>query len=164
MYIKRIFRFHLVTAWILFLLTSCTNNTDRSDFGQVTNGAEDVSIVNLIATPERYDGKVVRVDGVVILEFEGNAIYMTKADAENHISKNSIWLDLDYSKFGIPEKEPSDPEQLKQAVSKAKRLKNMSGKYALIEGVFDKNSRGHLGLCSGSIKVTRIAHFSVKKP
>lgn len=150
---------------VFLLLTSCSKHADgQSDFGQTTNGAEDVSIVNLIATPERYDEKVVRIDGVMILEFEGDAIYMTKADAENHVFKNAISLVLDYPKFGIPEKEPSDPEQLKQAISKAKMLKEMSGKYVLIEGIFDKDSRGHLGLFSGSIKVTRIAHFSMKKP
>ncbi|WP_459815311.1 hypothetical protein [Geotalea toluenoxydans] len=159
---KNMLKFQLAMV-ILLLVTSCSSNTDRSDFGQLTDGAKEVSIVSLIATPERYDGKVVRVYGVLVLEFEGDAIYITKADAENHIFKNSISLQIDYAKLGIPEKEPSDPEQRRQMVAKAKSLKSLTKKYVLIEGVFDKNTRGHLGLSSGSINVTRIAHFSEKK-
>ena len=163
MYLKRILRLHVVVIGIVTLLISCRNKSSQCDFGKVSNGAENVSIVNIIATPARYDGKVVRANGVLTLEFEGNAIYITKADAENHVSKNSIWLDLDYSTLGIPENKPSDPEELKRATAIARKLKNLSGKYVLIEGIFDKNSNGHLGLFSGSIKVTRIAHFGEKK-
>ncbi len=163
MHINYILRFRQIAVGILFFLTSCSHHADQSDFGQVNNAAEDVSIINLIATPERYSGKVVRVDGVLVLQFEGDAIYISKADAENSVSKNSISLQIDYSKLGIPEKEPSDPEQRKQMLSKAKSLKGMIGKSVLIEGFFDKNSRGHLGLSSGSINVTRVARFSEKK-
>lgn len=157
-------RFKIISAAVILLLfAACSHNADQHDFGQVNNGAEDVSIVNLIATPERYSGKVIRVDGVMVLQFEGDAIYLSKADAENHVFKNSISLQVDYPKLGIPEKEPSELEQRKQMLAKANSLKNMIGKYVLIEGVFDKNVRGHLGLSSGSISVTRIAHFSGKK-
>ena len=52
-----------------------------------------VSIVNLIATPEKYDGKLVRIFGFVKLEFEGTGIYLTEADLKNYLGKNGLWLD-----------------------------------------------------------------------
>lgn len=163
-YNKLTFKIQIITAIIVFSLTSCTNSNDQLDFGQAAKEIEDISIINLIATPERFSGKTVRVTGVIVLEFEGNALYLSAADAERNVFKNAVWLELNYSKFGIPEKKPSDPEQLKQAKRIAKSLENMDGKYVLIEGIFDNNSSGHLGLFSGEINVTRIARFSVKKP
>ncbi len=39
-----------------------------------------ISLINLIATPERYHGKWVRVQGVANFEFEGNALFLHKED------------------------------------------------------------------------------------
>jgi hypothetical protein len=36
--------------------------------------AESVSLINLIATPEKYQGKLVQVEGVCLIEFEGWAL------------------------------------------------------------------------------------------
>ncbi|RII28371.1 MAG: hypothetical protein CXR31_00295 [Geobacter sp.] len=90
------------------------------------------------------------------LEFEGDAIYLSASDAERHITKNGIWVDVNYPKLGIPETKPSDPEQLKKVMVKVKSLESMNGKYVVIEGVFDMNSHGHLGLYSGSLNVERM--------
>lgn len=160
---KEIFRLVTFAVIGLLLLVGCSKPNDQSGFGQTSSGAKDTSIAALIATPERYSGKMIRITGVMILELEGNAIYVSKSDAGKHVFKNSIWLELDHSKLGIPENEPSDPEQLKQAISKAKRLKGMSGKYVILEGIFDKDSRGHLGLFSGTVNVTRIEQPKVDR-
>jgi hypothetical protein len=53
----------------------------------------DVSIVELLANPLRYDGKQVQVIGFLRREFEGDAIYLHHEDFEYAISKNAIWLD-----------------------------------------------------------------------
>src|SRR6188472_601053 len=50
------------------------------------------SIVSLLATPERYAGKTVRVHGFVRLEFEGDAIYLHKEDFDQRLTSNAIWL------------------------------------------------------------------------
>ncbi len=39
-----------------------------------------VSLINLIATPEKYNGKWVRVIGVARFEFEGDALFLSKSD------------------------------------------------------------------------------------
>lgn len=53
-----------------------------------------VSIIDLIANPDRYDGKLVQLSGFVNLEFEEDAVYLHKDDWKYGISKNRINLDL----------------------------------------------------------------------
>jgi len=90
-----------------------------------------VSIIQLIATPEKFDGKRVAVMGYLRLEFEGNAIYIHKEDYERRIVKNGVWV-----------------SPLKGICEKPRSL-NL--KYVLLEGRFDANNNGHMGLNSGSI-------------
>lgn len=57
-------------------------------------GICEVSIINLIAYPERFHKKKVRVVGVASIQFEGTAIYLTKDCYKYHIYKNAIWIDV----------------------------------------------------------------------
>jgi hypothetical protein len=92
---------------------------------------ESVSIVQLIATPEKYNGKVVQVAGFLRLEFEGDTIYLHEDDYNHGIHKNGLWV---VRNAKIDEK--------------ASKL-NMH--YVVLEGTFDASNQGHLGLNSGSI-------------
>jgi hypothetical protein len=99
-------------------------------------GTKAVSIINLIATPEKYHDEKVIIKGYAVLEFEGDAIYLSKEDAEYGITRNALYLDV-------------DAEQLRNY------QKDSQG-YVLVEGKFDANSHGHLALFSGVIKeITR---------
>ncbi len=100
-----------------------------------------VSIVQLIATPEKYDRKVVQVRGFLRLEFEGNTIYLHEDDYRHGIGKNGLWV---VRNARIDEK--------------ADKL-NMH--YVVLEGTFDASNEGHLGLNSGAI--TNIT-FAVVSP
>src|SRR5689334_5615455 len=51
------------------------------------------SIIQLIARPELYDGKLVRVIGFIHFEFEGDGIYVHKEDWEHHIYDNGLWVE-----------------------------------------------------------------------
>ena len=103
----------------------------------------DVSLVQLIANPKSYDGKVVRVIGFVRLEFEGNAIYLHQDDYKHGIPKNGLWIDV------------TDNMRKKKA--------DFDQKYVLLEGTFDVNDTGHMGLWSGSIqKISRCQVWSEK--
>lgn len=90
------------------------------------------SIINLIATPEKYHNKDVQVIGVVNLEFESNELCLSKSDLEYHINNNCLWIELG-SEISYEE------------------AQNLNGKYAIIEGTFDMNNKGHLGMYAGSI-------------
>lgn len=96
----------------------------------------DVSMIQLIATPEKYQGQRVRILAFLRIEFEGNAVYLHKEDYEKAIYRNGLWIDLP------------------KGTSSSKGLSNQ---YVLVEGVFDGNRKGHLDLWSGTIgDVTRL--------
>jgi hypothetical protein len=50
-----------------------------------------VSLIQLIATPEKYDGVAIRLIGYLRLEFEGNALYLHREDYERGLP-NGIWI------------------------------------------------------------------------
>jgi hypothetical protein len=91
-----------------------------------------VSILQLITTPEKYDGKLIEVTGFIKLEFEGTAIYLHQEDYKNHIYKNSIWLTMSKETLYSLQKECSE-------------------KYGSVCGTFKAEPKGHFGLFSGTI-------------
>jgi len=97
--------------------------------------ATDASIIQLVANPERYHGKFVRVIGFVHLEFEGNAIYLHREDFENGLDKNSLWLSV--------------ADEIRKESAK------YNDKYVLVEGTFNSQNRGHMGINSGAIENIR---------
>ena len=100
---------------------------------------EHISIISLIANPDRYDGKKVLIRGFVVIEFEGDAIYLSETDYRQMLSKNAIAIDTG---------------------TRLADLKKMSGRYITLEGVFNASNLGHLGLFSGTIiNITRIIDF-----
>ena len=104
----------------------------------------DVSLISLIATPKEFDGKQVRVKGFARLEFEGTAIYVHREDYLQGITKNGLWLDVEFNS------KKSGP--------------STNNRYVIVEGVFSMKNRGHFGLWSGSIlSITRMDPWSVRK-
>lgn len=95
--------------------------------------AKDVTMVQLIATPEKYDGQLVRVIGVGNLEFEGNCISLSREDLKYGIG-NSIWIELGQKTISYNE------------------AKEFNGAYVIVEGIFDKDDCGHMDMFCGSIK------------
>jgi hypothetical protein len=57
-----------------------------------------VSMIDLIANPELFDGKKVMVQGYAHFEFEGDAIYLHKEDFLYGSLRNSLWLEIDHTK------------------------------------------------------------------
>jgi hypothetical protein len=92
------------------------------------------SIVQMLANPERYDGRRVRTFGYIHLEFEGNAIYLHQEDERNSLSANGLWVSLTP---GISRHDCNDS-------------------YVLVEGTFSASDRGHMGLWNGAVSdITR---------
>ena len=102
--------------------------------------AKSISLINLIASPGEFHGKKVRVIGVSVIEFEGNSLYLSREHLLNGVTKNAVWISPNY-------------QILKKTEEK---LSKFNGEYVLIEGTFNKNDHGHMGLLSGSIEnITR---------
>lgn len=107
---------------VIFALALCT----RASAAEPT----DVSLLQLIANPRQFHGKLVRVIGYLRLEFEGNALYLHREDYMHAISRNGIWVNL-------PLKWPHE--------------KAINNKYVIVEGVFDAKNQGHMGMFSGEL-------------
>jgi hypothetical protein len=100
-----------------------------------------VSLINLIATPEKYHGKWVGVVGIANFEFEGDALYLSQSDYR-FVTKNAVWL---------------SPNKAVLKVDESTLAKEFNGLYVLVEGIYDMNDHGHMGLFSGAItNITRI--------
>ena len=100
-----------------------------------------VSLVELIARPEVYHGRAVRVIGFVNFEFEGNGLYLSREDWERSIARNGLWI------------EP--PRSIQSDSGPAPTPLNR--RYVIVEGTFNAMHGGHLGMWSGAIeRVTRL--------
>jgi hypothetical protein len=98
-----------------------------------------VSLVELIANPDRFHGRRVSVQGYVRLEFEGNAIYLSKDAYEARSMRDALWI--------TPA--PASPY--------AKPGATFGPRYTSVVGRFDAFDRGHFGMYSGAItEATRI--------
>jgi len=104
-------------------------------YGRADDYAINVSIINLIANPDKYDGKVVRVQGIGNIEFEGNALYLSTEDYEVMNGMNAIGLVPDYGQLNATEAD----------------LTALNGQPVLIEGVFEKNTEEYEYFFSGTI-------------
>ena len=98
------------------------------------------SMVALIARPEVFDGRAVRITGFINFEFEGDAIYLSQGDWEHSINRNALWIQL------------SD-----QLARRSPQQGRPDKRYALIEGTFRAKNTGHMGQFSGAVEqVTRL--------
>lgn len=77
------------TAVLLFVVSSALTCVSEAN----QNSPLVVSIIQLIATPERFDGKIVSVIGYLRLDHEGHLLYLRREDYENVILENSLWID-----------------------------------------------------------------------
>jgi hypothetical protein len=94
-----------------------------------------VSIIELIATPRVWDGKLVRVQGFCHIEFEETGLYLHREDADLMNSLNGVWLEVDLAKY-----------------------KSFNEQFVVVEGRFAAGPQDHLGIWRGSIRdVIKIA-------
>jgi hypothetical protein len=114
----------------LFIFLATIGSAESNDSSKPPY-AEQVSMIQLIATPEAYDGKVVAVIGYLRLEFEGNELFLHEEDYKSHIAKNGIWV-------SVGPKMKTQADQL-----------NMH--YVLLIGTFNAKNKGHMNMQSGTL-------------
>ena len=110
-----------------------------------------VSLINLIATPERFDGKVVWVEGYMHDQFEDQAVYLSKEDGDHWITSNAIWVvETENTKVEM------HPSMINSSKSKKPHFET-DHSYVSIIGTFNMGNRGHFGLYAGELnQVSRI--------
>ena len=112
-------------------LTVTQNKTDSFSTPNLvqTNEPFEVSIIQLLANPEKYDGKSVILIGYARIEFEGDSIYLQSEDAKNWLVFNALWLNI--------------PKEIREQRDK------YNDKYVVISGKFNAKNHGHMNLFKG---------------
>ncbi|MEC4050179.1 hypothetical protein OX284_012115 [Flavobacterium sp. SUN046] len=111
----------------------------------VNKKSQEVSLISIIANPNKYHKKSIIVKGFFTMETEGQAIFISKNDYQTMIYKNAIYLYIGY-------------DTLKQM-----DIEEPYKGYVQIEGVFNKNLKGSYGFYSGGIeKITKISRLYKK--
>jgi hypothetical protein len=88
-----------------------------------------LSMLQLLANPEKYDGAHVRVVGYIHFDSENGAIYLHKEDEERHLFKNGSWV----------------------ALAPGVSFEECQDSYVVIEGVYRARTEGHMSLWSGAV-------------
>lgn len=120
--------FRAVLVMILMLISARISSTQTT--ADDAAHALPTSIVTLLAEPVSKSAQKVQVSGFLVLDFEGQALYLHKEDYQEGLMRNAIRLSL-------------TPEQEKQ-------YKDMAGSYVTIEASFLKR-RNSEDIFTGSL-------------
>ena len=101
---QSIHRKFLFLGFIFCLITQgCRPSDDGISTGKMK--VRRVSLIRLISTPKEYQDRVVYVAGYLVLEHEGNALYLDELQYKHQLFNNGVWLDtnttvnVDWAKF-----------------------------------------------------------------
>ncbi|MFZ6746946.1 hypothetical protein ACO0LC_27275 [Undibacterium sp. JH2W] len=103
--------------------------------------AIDLSLINLVATPERYHGKLVNVTGYIFVGMEHMSICPYQVEVS---SKDCLWINIDSGPYASH----ADRERISKKMAV---LEKFYGKTATIIARFNKKDQGHFGLWSGAL-------------
>lgn len=140
-----------ISAFLIFIAPTFLCSTSNSQVRGYSakrgpdDSVQDVSLIQLIAEPEKFDGKPVRFIGFLRIEFEGNAIYLHGEDFDHGISRNAVWVDI-----------PS------AMTDRQKHDVNL--RYVICAGIFSASSHGHLDMFSGTVTNVRRLELWSDKP
>jgi hypothetical protein len=124
-------------VWAL-VLASAASAPDVRSAG--ANEPQGVSLLQLIATPERYEGKRVLVEGFCHFAFEEHSLYLHREDSDLLNVANAVWLDT-----------PGAHEALTET-------------FVRVEGVFTAKEHGHLGAWPGELQsITRFERARTRR-
>ena len=100
---------------------------------QASDTVRRVSLIQLIATPEKFEGHRVQVEGFCRFVFEEHSLYLHREDSELLNTLNAVWLDTSESHG------------------------DLNDSFVRVAGTFTQKGRGHLGMWPGSlVRITRL--------
>jgi hypothetical protein len=134
----------IIILMFFTLINGMAQNAAQKMKEALSSDDYNVSLVTLIASPEKYHDKGVVVIGYLNLEFEGTAVYLHEQDFENGILKNAIWVSF------------SNRADMRE-------IQKLNHSYVRIQGIFDKNQKGHMSLFGGSINEITMVESVVKR-
>jgi hypothetical protein len=127
-------RIKLLVPIVVIAVGLCVLRDSTRAGGAAADKPAEVSMIQLIANPDAFHGKMVRVRGIVSIVPWNTAIYLHTEDYDRPTTKNGLWLaGLDYKNAEIQSSEDN-------------------GRFLLIEGRFNAKDKGYDGKWSGSIE------------
>jgi hypothetical protein len=120
-------RLSLVVATVVALQFSADASLAASD----QTPPPVVSMITLLASKEKYDGKPVQVSGFLSVTFEDNALYFDENAYVHQFTENALWIEYD------------DADR--------PTFENYNRHPGYVIGVFKANGCGHLCLYGGAI-------------
>ena len=105
---------------------------------------QEISLIRLIANPEKFDGQLIKTIGFLRIEPEGTTLSVSFEDYQHGIAKNSVWIDLSAD------------------MNKNSELLDMN--YVLVVGIYRAQQQGHMACCSGTVtEISRAMQWSQLK-
>lgn len=124
------------------LLAMAFAGTVQADTAASSDPGTFVSMINLIATPEKFHGKLIYVRGYFHAEFENMSLCLqTRALSP----KDCVWVETYDDNEGRPLLDPKS----------ARKLAACNHKVVAIRGIFNQQNTGHMGLYAGAIDPIR---------
>lgn len=122
----------LLTSMILAsvavqLVFAAANARNMASFGEVDSQATSVALSTILETPNCFDDRKVRVEGVLSVGFESTALFLTPVDFESFSTKSAIWLQISIPKVTL------------------ENLSSLDGAYVTVEGRISTDNKGHRG-------------------
>ena len=117
--------------------TPLVGGNDDEEVYPEPNPERTPSIIQLLAHPAHYHGKRIQVEGYLLVEFEGTAIYLSENDAQFLITENGFWVSFTDNTLGLSDQEIAN---------------RFHCKYVALDGVFDQDNNGHESLWQGAIR------------
>lgn len=108
-----------------------------------------VSLVQLLANPDRYDRAYVAVEGFYHAEFEESSLYLCEEHARHLITQNGIWV-------GAPAR-----------VAHTNGPASLNDTYVRVEGIFKSTPKGagHMGLWPAELdQITLLVELPKRSP
>ena len=90
---------------ILTLATACASGEHVWRRAQTEDQHNTVSLVELIANPDKYDGWKVDVTGYLHCVFEGELLFLSSHDLRDYTTENAVGIACRYNTIGF-----SDPD------------------------------------------------------
>lgn len=107
-------------------------------FGEYSQGADtlQVSIINLIANPDKYYNKHIMLQGIINIEFESDYLFLTENDRKYLNYKNGIGLAI------------NNTYKLEKLKTTYEELREITGEYCTLEGDFLQSGNDDEGFLS----------------
>lgn len=131
----------VAATFVLYFLCALQAGAAESVAQKNSAAIYPVSLLTLIENPDKYDGKVVLVEGVFAFYFSESKLFASMEWYRHSIFINSVSLRLDVNAKEI------------------NKYASWTGKYVAVQGVFDAKDRGPLGGSSGAIKDVSYLHL-----